>query len=182
MSTTADRTATVHAGRTFTLEGGLPRSLVIGLAGVLVIEGAVLHLWIASRSAAWAWAVTAINVATLVWLWREHKPGMRSTLAIDEREVEIALGNRLRCRFARSSIARAERATWQSVPDMAPADYLNTAKPLEPNILIVLEQPVEARLSLGLRKRYARIGVRVQDTESVLAALRATIASDQTRS
>jgi hypothetical protein len=167
--------------RTFALQGGLSAALVAGLGAVLVIEGAVLHLWIASRSEAWAWAITVLNAATLVWLWRDYQAGTRSRLSIDGQRVGITIGNRMRCRFERSNIASAEQATWRSVPDLPPSDYVNTAKPLEPNVTIVLNEPADARLPFGIRKRYARIGIRVGDPETVLAALRGPIASSQTQ-
>jgi hypothetical protein len=171
-----------HLERTFPLQGGLSGALVVGFGGVLVIEGAVLHLWIASRSEAWAWAITAVNAATLVWLWREYRAGTRSRLSVGEEHVEVVVGNRIRVRFARSNIAGAEPATWRSVPDLPPPEYLNTAKPLEPNVTLVLEEAVEARLSLGLRRRYARIDIRVEDPAVVLAALDVPSASAQSRS
>jgi hypothetical protein len=165
--------------RTFALQGGLSAALVAGFGAVLVIEGAVLHLWIASRSELWAWVVTALNVATLLWLWRDYRAGTHSRLSIDEQRVGIAIGNRMRCRFELSNIASAEQATWRSVPDLPPSDYVNTAKPLEPNIMIVLNEPADARLPFGIRKRYARIGIRVDDPGTVLTALRMPIASGQ---
>jgi hypothetical protein len=168
--------------RTFPLQGGLSAALVIGFGAVLVIEGAVLHLWIASRSEAWAWAITALNVATLVWLWREYRAGTRSRLSVGEQHVEIAIGNRIRVRFARSNIASVEPATWRSVPDLPPPGYLNTAKPLEPNVTLVVGEAVEARLAFGLRRRYARIDIRVEDPAAVLAALDVPSASAQRRS
>ena len=84
----------------------------------------------------------------------------------------VALGNQLRCRFPRSAIASADVATWRSVPDPDMArDYVNTAKPLEPNVLIVLRDPIEARLPLGIRKRVTRLGVRVADPQRVISEL-----------
>jgi hypothetical protein len=177
-----ERAADSHLERTFPLQGGLSAALVVGLGAVLVIEGAVLHLWIASRSEAWAWAITAVNVATLVWLWREHRAGTHSRLSLGEQHVEVVIGNRIRVRFARSNVASAEPATWRSVPDLPPPEYLNTAKPLEPNVTLALEEPVETRLALGLRKRYSRIDIRVENPEAVLAALDVPTASTQSRS
>jgi hypothetical protein len=171
-----------HLERTFPLQGGLSAALVVGFGAVLAIEGAVLHLWIASRSEVWAWAITALNVATLVWLWREYRAGTRSRLTVGKQHVEIAIGNRIHVRFARSNIASAEPATWRSVPDLPPPEYLNTAKPLEPNVTLVLEEAVETRLSFGLRRRYARIDIRVEDPAVVLAALDVPTASAQSRS
>ena len=99
--------------REFALEGGLSPSLAIGIALVLAIEGAVLHLWIAQRSATWAWVVTVVNIATLVYLWREVRANTRSRLVLSEGEVEIVVGRRLRYQFSRSEIASAEVVTWR---------------------------------------------------------------------
>ena len=153
------------------LEGGLSGSLMLGIAIVLVIEGAVLHLWVASRSQAFAWAITAVNVATLVWLWRDHKAASHAHMRVSDDGIEIAIGNRIQCLVPREAIASAEMATWRSVPDMA-KDYLNTAKPLEPNVLLVLRDPITARLALGIRKPVTRIGLKVADAGVVIEALR----------
>ena len=51
-------------------------------------------------------------------------------------------------------------------------DYVNGAKPLEPNVLIVLREPVEARLPFGIRKRVTRLGLRVPNPEQLLTGLR----------
>ena len=152
------------------LEGGLSGSFAVGLGLVLAIEGAVLHLWLAERSQGWAWTITAVNLATLVWLWREYASARQATLDVAGDEVRIDAGSRLRCRFPTSAIASVESATWRSVPDMA-TDFVNTAKPLEPNIIIALREPVQAILLLGVRKRVSRIGIRVADSNAVLAAL-----------
>jgi hypothetical protein len=90
-----------------------------------------LHVWLAARSQVWAWAITAMNVATLIWLL----------------------------------------ATWRSVPEMAP-DFINAAKPLEPNVMIALREPADARLQLGIRKRVVRFGLRVADPDGLVAELR----------
>jgi hypothetical protein len=156
--------------RTFVLEGGLPASFAIGLGLVVAIEGAVIHLWIASRSQAWAWAIAALNVVTLVWLWREYKAGKRARAIVGATDVQIDAGSRLRCRFPRSAVASVEAATWRSVPDMA-TDFVNTAKPLEPNVVVVLREPISARLALGIAKRITRIGLRVADPNGLLELL-----------
>jgi hypothetical protein len=152
------------------LQGGLSGSFAVGLGLVLAIEGAVLHLWVAERSQGWAWAITAVNLATLAWLWREYASARQATLDVAGDEVRIDAGSRLRCRFPTSAIASVESATWRSVPDMA-TDFVNTAKPLEPNIIIALREPVDATLVFGVRKRVSRIGVRVADTEHARALL-----------
>ena len=156
--------------RTIALEGGLTAPLAIGLGFVLVIEGAVLHLWVAERSQAWAWIITALNVVTLVWLWREYRSGQRAHLTVSASDIAIDAGSRLRCQVPRSSIASVEAATWRSVPDMA-RDFVNTAKPLEPNIVVVFREPTEVMLALGITRRVSRIGLRVADADAARALL-----------
>lgn len=162
----------VRPSQTFPLQGGVSASLLVGIGLALVVEGVGLHLWIAPRSRFWAWMITALNAATLVWLWRDYQARSRADLTLGENEVVVALGNQLRCRFPRSGIASVEVATWRSVPDPDMArDYVNAAKPLEPNVLIVLRGPIEARLPLGIRKRVTRLGLRVADPERLIAEL-----------
>jgi hypothetical protein len=162
----------VRPSQTFPLQGGVSASLLFGIGLALVVEGVGLHVWIAPRSEFWAWTITALNLATLVWLWRDYQARLRAKLTLGENEVVVALGNQLRCRFPRSAIASTDVATWRSVPDPDMArDYVNTAKPLEPNVLIVLRDPIEARLPLGIRKRVTRLGVRVADPQRVISEL-----------
>jgi hypothetical protein len=165
----------VRPDQVFPLQGGLSGSLLVGIGVALVVEGTVLHVWIASRSLAWAWTIAALNAATLAWLWRDSRARSRATLTLGDREVTIALGNQLRCQFPRSTIASAERATWRSVPDPNMArDYVNSAKPLEPNVILTLSEPVEGRLPLGIRKRLSRLGVRVGEPDRLLSEIRST--------
>ena len=158
-------------GTVIPLQGGLSASFATGLGLVVAIEGVVLHLWIATRSALWAWAITALNVATIYWLWREYRAGSNARLTLAGDDIDIDAGSRLRCRFPRSLLATAEAATWRTVPDdFAPA-WANTAKPLEPNVVLTLREPLSARLALGIRKSISRIGLRVADAPALTAAL-----------
>jgi hypothetical protein len=89
---------------------------------------------------------------------------------VSESHVEIVFGSHFRCRFARSSIASVQAATWRSVPEVA-TGYVNCAKPLEPNVTIVLAEPVYPKLPLGIRKRVSRIDVRLVDAAAVIEEL-----------
>ena len=154
----------------FSLHGGLSGGLVAGLGFALAVEGAVLHLWVAQRSATWAWVITALNVATMIWLWREYRATRQAQAIVSDTDVAIDAGSRLRVRVPLRAIASVDAATWRSVPDMA-ADFANIAKPLEPNVVIVLREPMSATLALGLTKRIARIGLRVDDADAFRAAI-----------
>jgi hypothetical protein len=152
---------------TFPLEGGLSASFAVGLGLVIAIEGIILHVWIATRSQPWAWAIAALNVATIAWLWWEYKSTATARLVVSADCVEIDAGSRLRCRVPRSLIAGADKATWRSVPDDFADGWANTAKPLEPNVILTLSEPVRGRLALGITKSVSRIGLRVADPDAV---------------
>jgi hypothetical protein len=169
MPTTVTATDT-GAPLEFKLEGGLSPPLAAGLTLALVAEGVVLHLWISARSEVWAWALTVLNAATLIWLWREVQASSRSTLSVDATEIVVNAGSRLRCRISRSAVERVEEVTWRSVPQQG-RDYIDTAKPLEPNVLIALHTPASAKLPLGLTRSVSRLGLRVSNSASLVAAL-----------
>ena len=172
MSEPHTRDASARPDQAFPLQGGASASLVVGIGVALVVEGAVLHLWLAARNPAWAWTVTALNAATLVWLWRDYRARALAMLTLGDRDVVITVGNQLRCHVPRSVIASAEIATWRSVPDPDMArDYVNSAKPLEPNVMLTFGEPVSARLPFGITKRLTRLGVRVGDPERLIAEI-----------
>jgi hypothetical protein len=172
MSSPHTNEVSARPDQTFPLEGGASASLLFGIGLALVVEGIALHVWVASRSPAWAWTITALNAATLVWLWRDYRARALVALTLGERGVVVALGNQLRCQFPRSAIASAEMATWRSVPDPDMArDYVNSAKPLEPNVMLTFREPVDARLSFGIRKRLTRLGVRVGEPERLISEI-----------
>ena len=172
MSAPNTRDPSAQTDRTFPLQGGASASLLAGIGLALVVEGVALHVWLAARHPAWAWAVSALNAATLVWLWRDYRARALATLTLGDRDVIIAVGNQLRCELPRAAISSAEVATWRSVPDPALArEYVNTAKPLEPNVMLMFGEPVHARLPFGIRKRLTRLGVRVAEPERLILEL-----------
>jgi len=145
--------------------------MTVGIAMVVAIEGLAIHLWIAPRSQGVAWTITILNVAALVYIWREYQAGQHMALRVGAHDVEVSVGKRMLCRFPRAAIGSAEVATWRSVPEVSNG-FLDSAKPLDPNILILLREPVNVQLSLGLSRQVTRLALRVQDVEGALAALR----------
>jgi hypothetical protein len=169
MSTTVTARDTA-ARHEFKLEGGLSTPLAAGLTLALVAEGVVLHLWISARSEMWAWGLTVLNVATLIWLWREVQASSRSTISVSATEIVVNAGSRLRCRIPWGAVERVEEVTWRAVPQPR-GDYVDTAKPLEPNVVIALSAPASATLPFGLNRSVSRLGIRVANPTSLVAAL-----------
>ena len=156
----------------FPLQGGASASLLVGIGLALVVEGVALHFWIAARHPAWAWAITGLNAATLVWLWLHYRARTLATLTLGDRDVVIAVGNQLRCHVPRSAIASAESATWRAVPDPHMArDYVNSARPLEPNVMLTFRASEREVLSSTRRATARRpAGVAARDALARAAA------------
>lgn len=166
--TTEPTTATE---RTYALEGGASASTFVGAGMAIAGEDVALHLYLATVSQLLAWTITSLNATMLIWLWRSYRAQARPVLQINDSDVEIRFGKVLRLRFPRSSIATVDAATWRSVPDVA-ANYVNAAKPLEPNVTIVLDPPAHAKLPFGISKRVSRLDLRVANAAGVIEALR----------
>ena len=115
MSGPNNRNPSAQVDRAFPLQGGPSASLLVGIGVALVVEGAVLHLWLAARHPGWAWTVTALNAATLVWLWRDYRARILATLTLGDRDVVITVGNQLRCQVPRSAIVQNQswRTFWK---------------------------------------------------------------------
>src|SRR5262245_24860796 len=155
--------------RTFSLEGGLSGSMLVGIGIALAVEGVAIHLWVASRTRIVAWLITLLNVASLAYLWRAYVGAQRAVLRINASEVELDMGQ-VRCRFPRSAIESVEPATWRSVPDV-PKAFLDSAKPLDPNVLIAFRQPVIMHAPLGITRQITRLTLRAKDPHGVIATL-----------
>ena len=162
---------TTATERTYALEGGASASTFVGAGIAVAAEDVALHVYLTTISRILAWAVTSLNAAILIWLWRSYKAQARPVLQISDSHVDIRFGKTLRLRFPRSSIVTVDAATWRSVPDVA-TNYVNAAKPLEPNVTIMLDPPSHARLPFGISKRVSRLDLRVTDAGVVIAALR----------
>jgi hypothetical protein len=167
--------------RTFTLQGGVAPSGAVAFTTAMAFD-ALLYYFMLRNSSPWmAWGLAAVNVVGLAWIWYAMRLGKHSLLKIGPRQVEVKLAYGARCRFPLAAISAAELAT--SISPAEPArDYLNTAYPLEPNVLVVLEHPVDVKLAVGVHRDFRSIGIRVENPEAVLPMLRVPIASDQSQS
>ena len=157
--------------RTFALEGGASASTFVGAGISIAAEDVALHLYLATMSQLLAWAVTSLNAAILIWLWRSYRAQARPELQISDSAIDVRFGKTLRLQFPRSSITAVDAATWRSVPDVA-TNYVNAAKPLEPNVTIVLDPPAQAKLLFGISRRVSRLDLRVKDAAGLIEALR----------
>jgi hypothetical protein len=170
MSATDSVADVIPAKRTFTLQGGETPSGTAAIIGATALD-AILYYGMYRNSNRWmAWGLATMNVALLAWIWYAMRPGKRSLLKIGAGQAELRLAYRTRCRFPLAGISAADLAPSRTAAEPA-RGYLNTAYPLEPNVLI--------RLAVGVHRDFRIIGIRVENPEAVLAMVRVPIASGQ---
>lgn len=154
-----------------------PRSPAIPIAfsAVIVIEAAVLHLWLRANHPLIAWTSTLLS-AWAIWFLVSDYLAMRSaSLGITDDALEVALGKRVRVGIPRANIERVARATLRDTSAYDPM-LLNGTKPGTPNVMITLRAPVEVRV-LGLaRKRVQRLAVQLAEPDAFVAAAGAAAA------
>ena len=172
-----------EAGReSFALADTFPASLVWGLAIAAAAETVALHLWLAPRHPVAAWTLVALTVLSVAWLAAERRAAARRPIEVDGRTLVLRAGNRLHARLdLAADVASVERLTWRTLP--APAgDYLNAAKPGEPNVLVTLRRPTPVRIVLGITKTVTRVGLAVVEPERFVAVVGAPFRTPRTRS
>jgi hypothetical protein len=181
MSATDSVADVIPAKRTFTLQGGVTPSGTVAITATMALDAILYYAVYRSFNRWMAWGLAAMNVAFLAWIWYAMRPGKRSLLKIGAGQVEVRLAYGTRCRFPLATISAADPAPSISAAEPA-RGYLNTAYPLEPNVLIVLGYSVNVRLAVGVHRDFRIIGIRVENPDAVLAMLRVPIASGQGRS
>lgn len=152
-------------------------SLIAGIGIALLAETLVLHLWLVAWHPLLAWAMTAISLLTLGWLAADYRAMDRGVIRLHAGELELKVGRRFTVRLPRENVASAMRPTWRDLPQMgtpAAASYLNLMKPAEPNVLLLLREPMQVRIAAGIRRTVGRVGLHVDEPERLVAAIMAT--------
>ena len=70
----------------------------------------------------------------------------------------------------RALLSTVERVTWRTLPAKAP-DYVDLARPGEPNVVVHFREPVTVALLFGRRRRVSRIGIRAERPDEAMRAL-----------
>jgi hypothetical protein len=142
------------------------------MALAVVAEALVLHLWLATRHPRWAWAVTALSAATLVYLALEYRAWGTGAIHLTPDALDVRIAGRIALRVPRASVASVVVASWRELPDGPLAGYLNATGPAEPNVVLTFTVPVRAQLAAGLVSRQVeRLGLHVDDPVRFVAAL-----------
>lgn len=157
----------------FTFRSARTGAVTAGLALAVAVETAVVHLWLATRSPAWAWSLTSLGVLSIAYLAGEYRALGRGVVRVEPTAVRFGVAGRVGAELPRAALREARPFTWRDVPEGDAPDYLNAMAPAEPNVLLTFASPVTVRLAWGLhRRRVERVALRVDDPSAFLAILR----------
>ena len=142
------------------------RSLILTLGLVIAVETLALHLWLHQRHAVLAWTLTSLNLLGLVWLVADYRALATAGVRLGAAGCAVRIGGRARGDFAWTAVEQVDVPTWRDLPD-ATREYLNTARPDDPNLLFTFRTPFIVRAVVG-RRAVRQLGVRVTAPERVV--------------
>ncbi|MFM9996934.1 MAG: hypothetical protein ACKVU4_14175 [Phycisphaerales bacterium] len=141
------------------------------LAPIVVIETVGVHLLVSRWSVGAAWILTALSAYTVLWVFGDFRAMVLRPTLVTGDEVVVRVGLRCSLRAPLGLIERAASANWRDGERSAPG-HLNMAAPDHPNILIEFRAPVTAQRIFGVRTSVRSVGLRLQDPDGILRAIR----------
>jgi hypothetical protein len=138
----------------------------IGILVVALAELAGLHLLLMSKLPAAVWVITALEAYGLLWLIGDTRALNLSGVELHDTTLDIRFGIRWRVEIPLSMIESVEPIQG----DHKCWDIKLTVLE-KPDALIVLKEPITIWGIYGLRKAVTRIGLLVEDSDKLIAAL-----------
>ena len=140
--------------------------LTIGL--VVSVETVALHLWLHPHHAYLGWTFTGLSLLTLAWLVRDYRALALAGISLDPQGCRIRIGRRVRADIAWTAVEGIRLPSWRDLP--APSrDYLNAARPDDPNVLLTFQAPLAVTGVIG-RRTVRQLGLRLVPAERVIKA------------
>jgi hypothetical protein len=133
------------------------------------IEAAVVHVLVQQWSQTAAWVLTALSVYGSLFLWADLQAVRMRPFVLTPETLQIRAGLRWEIEIPLNQIARVQR--------VGPRGYTRTRDDLEVlpigdvQFLITVKEPASATGLFGIRRRFQRLGVSVDEPEVFLAAL-----------
>lgn len=149
-------------------------ALAAGFAIVVVVETAVLHLWLGARHPVVAWTLTLLGLATLAWLADDWRAMGRGGVSVGDEAIALRVGRRFRADVPRALVVGATHPTWRDLPASegdAAREFLDLTQPADPNVLLTLAAPTPVRLPGGIQRRVRQLALHLDDPQAFLAAV-----------
>ena len=147
-------------------------ALLAALIGVTAVELLVVHLLVHAYSARAAWALSAVSGIGIVWLLGFVRAlVLRPVLLYPDRLV-VRGGIQWTADVPRAAIESVEHGWTVRAPGKRTPGYLRATPLVQPNLMLRLRTPVEARGMYGRRRAVHLIGLSVDDPAALAEALR----------
>lgn len=137
-------------------------AIFIGLILLITVESVVAHFFLAKFDPTLAWVATLASLYTVIWLWGDFQAIRLNPIAINDQELKLNAGLRWQISIPREMIKevidinKAGKLTERK-------DYLSMTVAGEPELVIVLEEPLKAKGLFYLTKECKYIGIFVDD-------------------
>jgi hypothetical protein len=147
-------------------------AIVGALVLVCLMEVVAVHVLVSLWSATVAWLLTALGVYTVAWLLGDYQAARLRPLVVGEDALDVRLGLRWSLRIPYDRIVRVVPRSKEELRRRTPG-YLHAVLLVEPQVLLELDGPMQARGPYGVSKEVTRVGIAVDDIEGLQAALSA---------
>jgi hypothetical protein len=145
-------------------------ALIFTLMFVSVVEIVGMHLVVRLWSDTVAWVLSALGVYAVLWMAGDyHAVRLRPMVATDD-ALLVRVGLRWSVSISYTQIEQVQQRGKESLSKRAPG-YLNAALLREPQVVLVLREPVRARGPYGIEKEVRRVGLAVDDADRLRAVL-----------
>lgn len=137
------------------------RSVPVAIGLVVAVETMALHLWLHRSHPYLAWSLTAPSVLMIGWLVLDYRALAVAGVSVGPSGCDVRIGRRVRAEFPWAAVESVRLASWRDLP-LPGRDYLNAARPDDPNLLFVFRAPLAVAGPLG-RRRIRQLGLRLVD-------------------
>lgn len=137
-------------------------SMLFGIVVLIVAEGLGVHLFLRDRSLAAAWAFTALDLYSIVWLFGDYQAMRLRPILASPGRLRLRWGLRWNAELALESITRIERLSPGDSPRRRPRT-LRIAALEEPQYRIILAERIAARGVFGIRKSISAVDLHVDE-------------------
>ena len=142
------------------------RGVLLTIALVIGVETVALHLWLRQHHAYLAWTLTSLSLLTLAWLIRDHRALSDAGLRLSAEGCDVHIGRRARAYIPWTAVENVRVPSWRDLPQPT-REYLNAARPEDPNLVFSFRDALGVKSVLGERQ-VRQLGLRVADAHRVV--------------
>lgn len=137
--------------------------MLIGVSIALVVESIAVHALIGQRWPVANGVLIVLNIATLWYLGRHYRAVGATPVTVSDDELWIRHGASISARIPWPQVVDISPPDWKAQPPDTTQQYLKLSGGDDPNVLVKVEPPVDTTLVMGVRRRIALFGLRLDD-------------------